>query len=238
MLSGALRQAVKWRWISSSLARDASLPRAVRSAIKPPTPEQARTLLALADEHSPEIEMFVRLAAALSARRGETCGLRWSDVDPTAGTVTIKRAVVDIAGRLHVKDTKTHAERTVAVDAGTLALLVAHRRAMSDRATECGVVLADDAYILSRSPDGTKPLRPERATNVFRGLREKAGVPNARLPDLRHFVATQLIGAGHDIRTVSGRLGHAKTATTLDIYAAFLPQDKAAAETLGGLLGG
>lgn len=237
VLSGALRQAVKWRWMPSSPARDATLPRARRSAITPPTPEQARTLLVLADEHSSEIGMFVRLAAAVGARRGEVCGLRWTDLDEAAGTITIKRAVVDVAGRVHVKDTKTHAERTVTVDAGTLALLLAHRRAMSDRAEECGVVLALDAYVLSPEPDGTKPLRPERATNVFRALRVKAGVPSARLHDLRHFVATQLIGAGHDIRTVSGRLGHAKTSTTLDIYAAFLrPQDKAAAETLGSLL--
>jgi integrase len=237
VLSGALRQAVKWRWLATSPARDATLPRATRAAITPPTPEQARTLLALADEHSLEIGMFIRLAAALGARRGEVCGLRWTDLDETAGTITIKRAVVDVAGKVHVKDTKTHAERTVTVDAGTLALLAAHHRAMSDRAAECGIVLSNDAYVLSPEPDGTKPLRPERATNVFRVLRQKAGVPEARLHDLRHFVATQLIGAGHDIRTVSGRLGHAKTSTTLDMYAAFLrPQDKAAADTLGSLL--
>lgn len=238
VLGGALRQAVKWRWLATSPARDATLPRPTRAAITPPSPEQARTLLGFADEHSLEIGMFIRLAAALGARRGEVCGLRWTDLDEAAGTVTIKRAVVDVAGKVHVKDTKTHAERTVTVDAGTLALLADHLRAMSDRAAECGTVLAKDAYVLSPEPDGTKPLRPERATNVFRVLRAKAGVPDARLHDLRHFVATQLIGAGHDIRTVSGRLGHAKTSTTLDIYAAFLrPQDKAAADTLGDLLG-
>lgn len=239
VLSGALRQAVKWRWLATSPARDATLPRATRAAITPPTPEQARALLGLADEHSLEIGMFIRLAAALGARRGEVCGLRWTDLDEAAGTVTIKRAVVDVAGKVHVKDTKTHAERTVTVDARTLLLLTAHRKAMTVRAAECGVELAKDAYVLSPEPDGTKPLRPERATNVFRVLRQNAGVPDARLHDLRHFVATQLIGAGHDIRTVSGRLGHAKTSTTVDIYAAFLrPQDRAAADTLGSLLEG
>jgi integrase len=237
VLSGALRQAVKWRWLATSPARDATLPRATRAPVAPPTPEQARTLLALADDHSLEIGMFVRLAAALGARRGEVCGLRWTDIDEAAGTVRIKRAVVDVAGRVHVKDTKSHAERTVTIDSGTLALLHAHRQVVTARAADCGVRLVKDAYVLSTEADGSKPLRPDRATYVFRVLREKAGVPDARLHDLRHFVATQLIGAGHDIRTVSGRLGHAKTSTTLDIYAAFLrPQDKAAAETIGTLL--
>lgn len=50
-------------------------------------------------------------------------------------------------------------------------------------------------------------------------------------------MATQLIGAGHDIRTVSGRLGHAQTSTTLNTYAAFLgARDREAANQLAALL--
>jgi integrase len=36
-----------------------------------------------------------------------------------------------------------------------------------------------------------------------------------RLHDLRHWLATEAIGRGHDIRTVAGRLGHANPAMTL-----------------------
>jgi integrase len=50
-------------------------------------------------------------------------------------------------------------------------------------------------------------------------------------------VATQLIGTGHDIRTVSGRLGHAQTSTTLNTYAAFLTvRDREAANQLAAIL--
>lgn len=34
-----------------------------------------------AEEYSPEMGMFIRLAALLGARRGEVCGLRWEDFD-------------------------------------------------------------------------------------------------------------------------------------------------------------
>jgi integrase len=40
-----------------------------------------------------------------------------------------------------------------------------------------------------------------------------------------------------DIKTVQGRLGHAKASTTLDMYAAVMPQsDREAAVLMGGIL--
>jgi integrase len=44
------------------------------------------------------------------------------------------------------------------------------------------------------------------------------GAKTVKLHDLRHFTATQLIGAGVDIRTVAGRLGHADPSVTLRVY--------------------
>ena len=60
-----------------------------------------------------------------------------------------------------------------------------------------------------------------------------------KLHHLRHFSATQLLSLGIDVRTVSGRLGHANASTTLDIYAQFVEQsDEKAADALGALLDG
>jgi hypothetical protein len=58
-----------------------------------------------------------------------------------------------------------------------------------------------------------------------------------RLHDLRHLHATQLLAAGVPVRTVSGRLGHANAATTLNVYGHFLEaSDRQAADVIGGLL--
>jgi integrase len=55
---------------------------------------------------------------------------------------------------------------------------------------------------------------------------------------LRHYVATRLLGAGIDIRTVAGRLGHRNASTTLNVYSHFLPEaDRDAANALGKLFG-
>jgi integrase len=194
-------------------------------------------LLRLAEEHSMEFGMFVRLSALLGTRRGELCGLRWRDIDLDAARLTIRVGVVGVAGELIEKDTKTHAIRPISIDPGTVRLLRDYRAKVDARADLCDMPLVSDAFVLSEWPDGSKPYKPEKATQTFRALRARAGLEDARLHDLRHFVATQMIGAGYDVRTVAGRLGHAQPSTTLNIYSAFLPErDREAADELGRLL--
>ena len=181
-------------------ARDATLPRARKAEIEPPSIEAVRALLRLAEEHSMEFGMLVRLAALLGTRRGELCGLRWRDIDLDAATLRVRTGIVDVAGTMIEKDTKTHASRPISIDAGTVGLLRSYRQKVLDRATLCGMTLAPDAFVLPEWPDGSKPYRPDKATVTFRSLRAKVGLGEARLHDLRHFVATQMVGAGHDIR--------------------------------------
>ena len=58
-----------------------------------------------------------------------------------------------------------------------------------------------------------------------------------RLHDLRHFLATQLLSAGVDVRTVAGRLGDRNASTTLNVYAHFLEEsDRAAADVIGDII--
>ena len=61
-----------------------------------------------------------------------------------------------------------------------------------------------------------------------------AGVSDVRLHDLRHYVATRLLTAGIEVRMVAGRLGQRNPATTLNVYAHFVPEtDSEAAAALG-----
>ena len=62
-------------------------------------------------------------------------------------------------------------------------------------------------------------------------------LPVIPLHGLRHTAATLLISQKVDIRTVSGRLGHANASTTLNIYSHALKElDKTASEKLGDML--
>jgi integrase len=112
------------------------------------------------------------------------------------------------------------------------------RRERQERlAAACGVELGRDAYMFSTEPDGSQPLHPDTVTGGFRRVCERLGLKGVRLHDLRHLHATQLLAAGVPVRTVSGRLGHANDATTLNVYAAFVEaSDRNAASVIGGLL--
>ena len=81
-------------------------------------------------------------------------------------------------------------------------------------------------------------MKPDVLTRQFHRLTQRAKV-ELRFHDLRHFTATQLLGANVDPRTVAGRLGHADPYITMRVYAAFLEEkDKEAARIIGSLIEG
>ncbi|MBO5112103.1 MAG: tyrosine-type recombinase/integrase [Lachnospiraceae bacterium] len=62
-------------------------------------------------------------------------------------------------------------------------------------------------------------------------------MPDIPLHELRHTSATLLISQNVDVKTVSNRLGHAQTSTTMDIYSQALQKmDEQAAVALDDLL--
>jgi Phage integrase family. len=73
---------------------------------------------------------------------------------------------------------------------------------------DCGFDLVDDPYLFFGDPAGSVSLHPDTPSKVFRIICDSLGLPY-HLHQLRHFTVTQLIAAGMDVRTVSGRLGHA-----------------------------
>ncbi|MFI5035021.1 MAG: tyrosine-type recombinase/integrase [Acidimicrobiales bacterium] len=233
----AMRQAVLWSWISTNPAANATPPRLTKSDLSPPDPDQIGELLRAANDRDPEFARFLHIAATTGARRGELCALRWSNLEVKAGTLTIERSVVEVRGGLLEKDTKTHANRRIALDDDTLAVFDEQYDFAWERASLIGQSPNHDAFVFSREPDGSTPWTPDSVTKRFAIVREELGYDNMRLHDLRHFAATRLIAAGVPVRTVSGRLGHANPSTTLSVYSHFVEaSDQEAASVVGKLV--
>jgi integrase len=235
VLRQSLEQARRWGFIARSPAVDASPPPQHKVEVSPPTVDEVLTLLDAAHEEDPAFGTYLWVISATGCRRGEVCALRWIDVDLDGRELRVRRSVVHVDGEVREKDTKTHASRRLALDEPTVALLCQHRLRQRELALALGVRLADDA-VLFGDPEG-RPWRPDVCTNRVGRLRARLGLERVRLHDLRHFVASILIDGGIPISTVSTRLGHSQTSTTLDLYTHAIPAtDQRAADYLGSVL--
>lgn len=241
VVRAALEQAVRWDWISINPAARASPGYSEASEVHPPAADAVLALLDRAERDDHPFAVFLVLAAVTGARRGELVALRWTDLSLDSAALTITRAMsVGADGPVERARPKTRSSvRRIALDQGTIGVLRAHWTRMSERAVACGTSLPNDAFVFSNEPDCSVPWRPDFVSLKFRRLRHGLGLDDVRLHDLRHFVATTLLGAGVDLRTVAGRLGHSGGGrTTLAVYAHFQEAvDRGAADLLGRLLG-
>jgi integrase len=125
------------------------------------------------------------LYAFRGLRRGEAAGLEWPEVDLEGGTIAIVRQRLNIGGKSQEDTPKSDAgERTIALDAGTVDALRAHRQQQRKDRIATGTVWVNSGKVFC-AEDGS-PLNPERITDWFRDLTAEAGLPPIRLHDLRH----------------------------------------------------
>jgi integrase len=233
----SLRQAVLWGWISSNPAANATPPRVAKSDLSPPDLDQIGELLRVAHDTDPDLARFLHIAATTGARRGELCAIRWSNINFEVRTLTIERSIVEVPGGLFEKDTKTHANRRIALDIDTLAVFGDQLEDAKAHASETDRTVKEDGFVFSKDNDGVTPWTPGAVTKRFAQVRDELGYGDMRLHDLRHFAATRLMAAGVPVRTVSGRLGHANPSTTLSVYAHFVEaSDQEAASVVGKLV--
>ena len=141
-------------------------------------------------------------------RRGEICGLKWEDFDEADGTLKVRRTVhQEKGGKLTAWDTKTAAgARTIILPPSTAELL---RERKKSALTE---------WIFPNPLKPEQPTRPGTAYNRMKSLLKAAGLPDLRFHDLRHTFATHALTSGVDVKTLSGILGHTRSAFTLDTY--------------------
>jgi integrase len=228
--------------ILGQAVRDGLLLRNPADAATPPTAKEAKApemkcwssaqlaaFLAWSAEHSQHHPLWYALAHT-GMRRGEALAARWRDVNLDAGTLSIRRSagMVRMAGEsaeVVEGDTKSGKPRVVDLDADTVAVLRAHRKA---RGAMHLSLMRDDALVFGdiegtyRSPEHTSRRFVADVAQCRKAIGEDA-VPVIRLHDLRHTHATVLLLAGVPVHVVSQRLGHASPTITLGIYAHVMP---------------
>jgi Phage integrase family len=89
--------------------------------------EDARRFIAAAKEMGSQAAAFFMLALDTDARKGELCGLKWSDVDLDAGQVSIVRQLIKPRPTPLFGPPKNGATRTIPIAPETVALLRKHK---------------------------------------------------------------------------------------------------------------
>jgi integrase len=196
----------------------------------------------------PQPAAFYTLALDSGARKGELCGLAWSDVDLEAGKARIVHQLLTPGPEPTFGPPKTGRPRTISLAAETVGLLRAHKRhqaevKMANRTTytDHGLVFAKEWADVRKHTDTLG--QPLQANNLgqrgYAKLIEAAGVRRIKFHGLRHTCATLMLQAREPVHVISERLGHKKVEITLNIYAHVLPDmQQGAGDRLGALLHG
>ena len=248
MLSSIFKKGVQWGLINENPCSRAEHPKAEEIDVRVLTEEEIPKLLDALSDAPPQYSVITQLALLLGARRGEICALRWSDVDFEKGTLSIKRTVQSIPGiGLVFNAPKTRrGKRCLRIGADCVELLQEYRRYQKVKRFRIGSawvrkVTLENGKVVDNDMLFTKwngePMDPDIISSWFPKFLEAHDLPSIHFHSLRHSNASILIAAHVPITTVSGRLGHAQTSTTLNYYASAIQSaDAAAADALEGVI--
>ena len=166
---------------------------------------------------------YVEMTTGL--RRGEICGLQWSDFDEEGGTLKVCRTLhSQRKGEYTVGETKTNqGMRTIILPHSVTEIL---RRRKADAISQ---------WIFPDPVKPEDPVDPNAAYRHMKTLLRRAGLPSIRFHDLRHTFATHALTSGVDAKTLSGILGHTNASFTLDTYTHVTSDMQ---KTASGIVGG
>jgi integrase len=186
------------------------------------TPQELRKLI---DAGADPWALPIMFAAFTGCRQAEGAGLQWGDIDWSRRTAEIRRQWRRDA--FYEPKTKS-SRRTVELPDELVSALKRWR--LRCPKGEHDLVFPDAK---GRPMHGSDLLR----TGLHAALR-RAGLRKVRFHDLRHSFASNLLGAGTDIVTVSKALGHANVHITLTTYAHAIPRERqGAGDALARLMG-
>lgn len=214
VLRRALVYAERDELVARNVARLVEVPRVpVREAAALTAGQAIRLLGALAGDR---LEALYRVAL-LGLRQGEILGLAWKELDLERAELRIRHALARQDHKYVLVQLKTpRSRRTVPLPTSTLLALREHRRRQVEERLAAGVTTEEGLVFVSRSG---RPLSGSWLSHDFTRRLELLGLPRVPFHSLRHTAASILAASDVPPRVAMEILGHARVATTMEIYA-------------------
>lgn len=175
-------------------------------------------------------------------RRGELVSLTWDDVDLDANTINITKSTARTKryGNITKAPKNGHSVRKIVLPDFVIDMLREYKAEQDRYKTSLGDYWDGDNYIFIQNGgqriDLSTPNKIVKKVIRIYNAEHEDKLPDITLHGLRHTSATLLISQNVDVKTVSRRLGHAETSTTMNIYAhALEKRDTVASDSLGAL---
>ena len=218
----ALEQAVKWQLTGRNVADAAEPPRKEDTDFEMVSNEDLLKILDAVKNECPVLVVPVVLAGSTGMRRGEVLGLRWKDFNPKTRRISVRQQLQRVKGEgLVLRSTKSEKSvRSISLSEPALETLKSHKANQNKSRLIIGPGFNDKDLVCCWE-DG-QPIDPDYFTKNFIKIARRF-VPNVRLHDLRHSIATILLEKNVNLKKVSELLGHGSIGITGDIYAHVTP---------------
>lgn len=218
VMSMLLDHAVKRKNLKHNPLKDA-LGRRYKGNLPTPAVEIATNFLTLSQlmkvaERAGFYRDVVLVLGLCGLRWGELVGLQVKDLNVAAGTITIRRSLVEINGKLEESSTKSHRWRIVQLPA--ILQSACHR----------WVFEKNQEDPLFHTQEGTFLRNTNFTRRVFIPALKAAEVKKIRIHDLRHTAASIAISAGATPNMVKEMLGHSDVQLTMRVYAHIFEADR------------
>jgi integrase len=176
VLKRALKQAVRWKHLSSNPLDALDSPRVEKEPRDTYDLPQTMAMLELA--RSRRVFVPALLATMCGLRRGEVCALRWGSVNLETAQASIAHSLEETNdGKMRFKRPKSGKARTIALPDFVIEELREWRKRQAEELLRLGVRQSGDTLICARE-DG-EPLRPRSLTHAWdQFVADKASAPD------------------------------------------------------------
>jgi integrase len=174
-LHKALKQAVRWGYMTKNPADDVDTPRVHTEEVHPLTRDEARRFLKVV--RGDRLEALYVVALHTGLRQGELLALRWEDVDIEEKTLRVRRTITKDGGKLLIGPTKTaKGRRTVKLTKDAAEALREHLTRQLEEIDGLGDLFEDNGFVFCTAK-GTLINPSNLRKRSFAPLLLRSGLP-------------------------------------------------------------